>query len=119
MRTSSLLLLVLDNSFSMRAGTRFADAKREALATLEAKPSSQRAQIMALGGVLQVLTQPVSDLSQSRSALLRIGPGDGRGNFGELGRGLRAMAETASMPVDVHIFSDMQRIRSCRPTFLT
>src|SRR5215469_14137390 len=28
-------LIVLDNSFSMRAATRFADAKRQALATLE------------------------------------------------------------------------------------
>ena len=33
-----LLLIVLDNSFSMRAGTRFADAKQQALAVLAAKP---------------------------------------------------------------------------------
>ena len=32
-----LLLIVLDNSFSMRAGTRFADAKQQALAALAAK----------------------------------------------------------------------------------
>ncbi len=70
-----LLLIVLDNSFSMRAGTRFADAKRGALATLDAKPSSQRAQVMALGGGLQVLTQPASDVSQLRSALLKHRPG--------------------------------------------
>ena len=31
------LLIVLDNSFSMRAGTRFADAKQKALAQLAAK----------------------------------------------------------------------------------
>src|ERR1700752_1721485 len=33
-----LHLIVLDNSFSMRAGTRFADAKRQALEVLAAKP---------------------------------------------------------------------------------
>src|SRR5580692_8131597 len=44
-----LLLIVLDRSFSMRAGTRFGDAKQQALALLAAKPAAQRAQIMALG----------------------------------------------------------------------
>src|SRR5579875_976114 len=33
-----LLLVVIDNSFSMRAGTRFADAKQQALALLASKP---------------------------------------------------------------------------------
>src|ERR1700679_3485310 len=50
-----LLLIVLDDSFSMRAGTRFADAKQQALALLAAKPHSQKAQVMALGGQFEVL----------------------------------------------------------------
>src|SRR5579862_9904083 len=50
-----LLLIVLDDSFSMRAGMRFADAKQQALELLAAKPHSQRAQVMALGGQLGVL----------------------------------------------------------------
>jgi Aerotolerance regulator N-terminal/von Willebrand factor type A domain len=104
-----LLLIVLDNSFSMRAGARFADAKREALATLAAKPPSEKAQIMTLGGQLQVLTQPISDGAQLRSALESIQPGDGHASFGELGRALRASAETAKSPVDVNLFSDMQQ----------
>ena len=45
-------LIVLDNSFSMRAATRFADAKRRALAALAAKSPGDKAQIMALGGEL-------------------------------------------------------------------
>src|SRR5580692_9916320 len=48
-----LLLIVLDNSFSMRAGTRFADAKQQALSTLAGKARGQKAQIMALGGQLE------------------------------------------------------------------
>src|SRR5215470_3615287 len=45
-------LIVLDNSFSMRAGERFADAKRQALAALEAKLPGDKTQVMALGGEL-------------------------------------------------------------------
>ena len=104
-----LMLLVVDNSFSMRAGTRFAEAKQRALTQLSAKPNSQKAQIMALGGQLQILTQPISDDAQLRAALESIQPGDGHANFGELGRAVRALAETVRMPIDVHLYSDMQR----------
>jgi hypothetical protein len=104
-----LLLIVLDNSFSMRQGTRFADAKQQALAMLASKPNAQRAQIIALGGQLEVLTQPISDPAQLRAALESIQPGDGHASFGELGRDLRAMSQTAQSPADLHLFSDMQR----------
>lgn len=104
-----LLLIVLDNSFSMRAGTRFADAKQQAIATLAAKPSAQKTQIMALGGQLDMLTQPITDESQLRAALESIQPGDGHANFGELGRAIRTLSETLHNPIDLHIFSDMQR----------
>ena len=104
-----LLLIVLDDSFSMRAGTRFADAKQQALAALAAKPHSQRAQVMALGGQFEVLTQPISDEAQLRSALESIQQGDGHANFGEMGRSIRALGETVHGPIDLHLFSDMQR----------
>ena len=109
-----LLLIVLDNSFSMRAGTRFADARQQAMAKLAAKQPSQKAQIFSLGGQLQILTQPISDAAQLRSALESIQPGDGHAGYGELGRALRALAENVRMPVDVHLYSDMQR--SAMPT---
>jgi hypothetical protein len=104
-----LLLIVLDNSFSMRAGTRFADAMRQALATLAAKPHTQKARILALGGQVELLTQPISDDTQLRAALEGIQPGDGHANFGELGRAIRSLAESAPVPIDLHLFSDMQR----------
>jgi hypothetical protein len=104
-----LLLIVVDNSFSMRAGTRFADAKQGALAQLAARTGSQKTQIMALGGQLQILTQPISDGAQLRAALESIQPGDGHAGFGDLGRAVRALAETTRMPMDVHLYSDMQR----------
>jgi hypothetical protein len=106
---SRLLLIVLDNSFSMRAGTRFADAKQQALATLAAKPHAQKTQVIVLGGQIEVLTQPIADDAQLRAALDSVEPGDGHANFGELGRYLRTMSETIRSPIDLHLFSDMQR----------
>ena len=64
---------------------------------------------MALGGQLQILTQPISDSAQLRAALESIQPGDGHASFGELGRAVRALAETVRTPIDVHLYSDMQR----------
>jgi hypothetical protein len=103
-----LLLIAVDNSFSMRAGTRLADAKREALEVLAARKPSQAAQVMALGGELQVLTQPIKDAGALRTAVESIQPGDSHGNFGELGRGMRALVETVHTPIELHLFSDMQ-----------
>jgi len=104
-----LLLIVVDNSFSMRAASRFTDAKRGALTQLASKSHNQKAQIIALGGQLVVLTQPISDQPQLHAALESIQPGDGRANFGELGRAIRALAENVHGPIDLHFFSDMQR----------
>lgn len=104
-----LHLIVLDHSFSMRAGTRFADAKREALRTLAARPQGDTAQVIALGGVVDVLTQPIGDETQLHAALESIAPGDGHADFGELGRVVRTLAENVHRPIELQLFSDMQR----------
>ena len=108
-KNGRLLLVVLDNSFSMRAGTRFADAKGQALALLRAKLPGQRAQILALGGQVRILTPPMTDRAQLQAALEGVEPGDGHASFGELGRVIRAMAETVEGPMELDLFSDMQR----------
>jgi hypothetical protein len=102
------LMIVLDNSFSMRAGSRFEAAKQQALSALAAKPHGERAQIIALGGQVDLLTQPITDDVQLRAALQSIQPGDGHANYGELGRAVRALTETVRGPIDLHLFSDMQ-----------
>ncbi len=43
-----------------------------------------------------------------RAAVEGIAPGDGHATFGELGRGMRAMAETVHTPMELDLFSDMQ-----------
>src|ERR1700733_4587565 len=67
MNSEKLELVVLDNSFSMRAGTRMADAKREALDVLSARRSTDKAQVMALGSQVQVLTQASLDPAALRT----------------------------------------------------
>ena len=103
-----LVLLVVDNSFSMRAGTRLADAKDAAMSVLAGKGSA-RAQVAAFGSQLRLMTQPIEDQSALRAAVEAIQPGDGHGNFGELARAVRAMADSVHTPIELHLFSDMQR----------
>jgi hypothetical protein len=104
-----LLLVVVDDSFSMKAGSRFADAKQGALQLLASRPRSQRGEVMALGGRLAVLTQPIQDAGALRSAVESIQPGDSRANLGELAHGVRALVETVRTPIELHLFSDMQK----------
>jgi hypothetical protein len=104
-----LTLLVLDDSFSMRAGSRLADARREALATLGAGSPAGREQVMVLASQIHVLTEPTQDAGVLRSAINSVQPGDGRASFGELARTLRSMADTVRTPIELHLFSDLQR----------
>jgi hypothetical protein len=104
-----LLLVVVDHSFSMKAGSRFADAKQGALQLLASRPRSQRGEVMALGGRLAVLTQPIQDAGALRSAVESIQPEDSRANLGELAHGVRALVETVHTPIELHLFSDMQK----------
>jgi Aerotolerance regulator N-terminal/von Willebrand factor type A domain len=104
-----LHLIVLDKSFSMRQGTRFKEAKQQAREVLAAKPKGDNAQIIALGGQVEILTQPISNGEQLRTMLESIQPGDGHASFGELARAVRTLSETVREPIDLHLFSDMQR----------
>jgi hypothetical protein len=106
--SNRLVLLVVDNSFSMRAGNRLADAKDAAINVLSGKGAA-RAQIASFGSQLRLMTQPIEDQPALRAAVQAIQPGDGHGNFGELARAVRAMAESIHTPIELHLFSDMQR----------
>ncbi len=106
--SNRLVLLIVDNSFSMRAGNRLADAKDAAITVLSGKGAA-RAQVAAFGSQLRLMTQPIEDQSALRAAVQALQPGDGHGNFGELSRAVRAMAESIHTPIELHVFSDMQR----------
>lgn len=109
MAGEKLDLLVIDDSFSMRAGTRLADAKRDALAFIDARKPGERAEVMTLASQAHILTEPTQDPAVLRSAVETIQPGDTRGNFGALASTLRSMGETVHTPIELDLFSDMQR----------
>jgi hypothetical protein len=106
---NKLVLLVIDNSFSMRAGSRLADARRAALAVVNSRKSRDPAQVMALGSRLEVLTRPTQQNAELRNAVESIQPGDSRSSFGELARGVRSLAASAHKPIELHFFSDFQK----------
>ncbi len=103
-----LLVIAVDNSFSMRAGNRLSDAKQGALDALSNFRSGDRGQVVAFASGVQLLTPPVEDLSQLRAAIQSVQPSDSHSSYGELARTIRGMAATGAPPVEAHVFSDMQ-----------
>jgi hypothetical protein len=106
---AKLLVVAVDNSFSMRTGTRLDDAKREAVSFLASRNAAQRGQVLAFGSQVQVLTQPVVDPAALRNAVESIEPGDSRGSFGALAGAVKSIAQTVQTPIELDVFSDMQR----------
>lgn len=102
-------LLVVDNSFSMRAGTRLDDARKEALAVLASKTPAERAQVVELDSQPKLLTQVTPDAAELRAAVNSIQPGDSHASFSEVGRLVRSVADSVRTPIDVHLISDMQK----------
>jgi hypothetical protein len=107
--TDKLVLVVIDHSFSMRTGSRLEDAKREALSVLATRHGADRVQVMAFSSRLQVLTRPTQDMAELRAAVSSITPDDARGSLGELATAVRQAADTAHTPIELHLFSDIQR----------
>src|SRR3954468_19438725 len=104
-----LLLLALDDSFSMRAGTRLADAKQAAVGVIDSRNASDRVQVMALDSNVKLLTQPSKDTGALRAAVQSIQPGDAHVTYDGLARVVRSIAETVHTPIELHLFSDMQK----------
>jgi hypothetical protein len=103
-----LLVLAVDDSFSMRAGTRMEDARRAALAVVAAKPRDTRAQVVALGSQADVLTEQLQDAAALATAIRHIAPTDARGSLVLLAGLGRTLAAGTHMPIELHLFSDMQ-----------
>ena len=111
-----LQLLVIDHSFSMRAGTRLAEAKRQALAVLARKRSGDSAQVLALASQVSAITQATRDPSVLRAAIESIEPTDSHGSFAALAAAVRSIAGSTRTPIELHLFSDLKRT-SMPPSF--
>lgn len=108
-----LVVVAVDNSFSMRAkdgaGTRLDKAKSTAMDVISGIPSTTAAQVVALSGTVQAMTGQTNDPVELRGGVAAIKETDGRGSFGELARFARTLAESAKMPIELHLISDLQK----------
>jgi len=104
-----LTVVAIDRSFSMRDGDRLARAKEQAQQVVANLKPGDQAQVIALAGQVQSLTQVVNDPGALRAAVAAVQPGDGRASYGELARYLRTLSEGQKMPLEVHLVSDMQK----------
>ncbi len=111
-----MVVVAVDDSFSMRAfasgtsgETRLDKAKREALDIISGIPATTAAEVVALGGTVQAMTQQTTDPAELRGAVAAIKPSDSRASFGELARFTRTLAESSKMPIEVHLVSDLQK----------
>src|SRR5579871_2387301 len=97
-----LTVLAIDNSFSMRAGDRLARAKQAAADLASKLAAHDKLEVLAFGSQVQVM-------GDSAAAITGIAPGDSRSSYAELARALRSIAQTSKVPVEAHLFSDMQK----------
>ena len=104
-----LTVVAIDRSFSMRDGDRLARAKNQAMQVLGNLKPGDQAQVIALAGQVQALTQVINDPGALRAAVAAVQPGDSRASFGELARYLRTLSEGQKMPLEVHLASDLQK----------
>src|SRR5713226_2056108 len=107
--SGKLVLLVIDDSFSMHAGTRMNDAKREAMSVLASRRSSELVQVMAIDAQLHALTPQTRDSATLRAGVESVQAGDSRSSFAELARAIRLVGDDARASIELHLFSDMQR----------
>lgn len=97
-----LTVLAIDQSFSMREGERLARAKLEAAQVAARLRPEDKLQVLAFASQVQVM-------GDSAAAIQAIQPTDARSSYAELARALRSIAQSARLPVEAHLFSDMQK----------
>jgi hypothetical protein len=114
--TRKTTVVAIDNSFSMRQGGRLEQAKTEALNLLARKGAGDRAQVVAVGSSVRLMSEATADLEQLRAAVHAVEASDSHGSFAELARTLRVLTQTSQTPVEAHLFSDLQR-SSMPPVF--
>jgi hypothetical protein len=108
-RTGEVTVLAIDDSLSMRAGNRLDQAKQMARRMVAGLRAGQRAQVLAFGAHVQVMSEVTDDHAPLNAAIDAIEASDARTSFAELARSLRSIAQSIHLPLAVHLYSDMQQ----------
>jgi hypothetical protein len=103
------VIFAVDNSFSMRQGDRFANAKKAALDQINALRDIDRGQVVSIGGPSRLLTDITQDKQALRAAVNTLQPGDDASAYADLARVLRSTVETVKSEITAHVFTDVQK----------
>jgi Aerotolerance regulator N-terminal/von Willebrand factor type A domain len=104
-----LVILAIDNSYSMRQDARLDRAKQDAVQALSSVRGEDRGIVLAFASTVHLMNEATADVPTLRGAVQAIQPTDARGSYAELARSLRSIAQSAHMPVEAHLFSDLQK----------
>jgi hypothetical protein len=108
-RSGEVTVLAIDNSLSMRAGNRLDQAKQAAKSVVAGLRVGQRAEVLAFGSRVQLMSELTDDHHSLNAAIDAITPSDARTSFAELSRSLRSIATSIKLPLAVELYSDMQQ----------
>ena len=108
-RSGEITVVAIDNSLSMRAGGRLDQAKRMAKSEIGSLHAGERGQVLAFGSRVQVMSEITDDHAPLNSGVDSVEASDARTSYGELARSLRSISQTTHLPLEVHLYSDMQQ----------
>jgi hypothetical protein len=104
-----MLVAAVDNSFSMRRGGALDTAKQQALGLGSKVTPAEPAIVVAFGAGAREIGQKSEDAGTFRNNVNAIVAGDERTSYAELSRVLRGLGEAHRMPLEVHVYTDLQK----------
>jgi hypothetical protein len=108
-RSGEITVVAIDNSLSMRAADRLQQAKRAAKSLIGGLRAGERGQVIAFGSRVAAMSEITDDHSTLNGGIDAIEASDSRTSYAELTRSLRSIAQATKLPLDVHLYSDMQK----------
>jgi len=108
-RSGEITVFAIDNSLSMRAGDRLGQAKRAAKSLAGGLRAGERGEVIAFGSRVQIMSEITDDHANLASGIDSVEASDARTSYAELTRSLRSIAQATKLPLDVHLYSDMQQ----------
>ena len=107
-RLPGLHIVAVDTSLSMQYGDRWSRALGEAEEIIGALERGDRAQILATGPAVRVVTEATGNREALRRALEGLVPTAARNSYGDVVEAVRNLVVGEDGPVELHLISDLQ-----------
>jgi len=107
--TARLHVIVMDVSASMQHGERWERARDAALDVVDAAPSGDLLQVVAVGRGAQALSDPTLDAASVRQNINALEPEFARADYGELMSSVDRMLRGMELATVVHVITDVQQ----------